>query len=93
MATVKLTLSADEDTVSLAKSIASEENTSVSKLFKQLITELAKKRKKEDPLLEKIRNTEIPEWIKNLSIGSVDLPEDFDYKEARYEYLKEKYGL
>jgi hypothetical protein len=37
MATTKLTLSADEQTIELAKRIASEDNISVSKLFKELL--------------------------------------------------------
>jgi hypothetical protein len=37
---------------------------------------------------------EIPDWIKKLSVTpKVDLPDDVDYKELKYEYLKERYGL
>jgi hypothetical protein len=44
--------------------------------------------------LEKIKQMEIPDWIKKLSIGSkINLPENVDYKDLKYEYLKEKYGL
>ena len=43
MATVKLTLSVDKDTIQTAKRVALESNMSVSKLFKKLITEVDKK--------------------------------------------------
>jgi ribosomal protein L18E len=92
MSATKLTLSTDKDTIELAKSLASESNTSVSKLFKTLVTELAKKRRKKDPILEKYKNVEIPQWIKDLTIeGTYDSSMSDD--EIKYEYLKEKYGL
>jgi ABC-type phosphate transport system auxiliary subunit len=94
MATVKLTLSADEDTVLLAKSIASEDNISVSKLFKTLINELAKKRNKKDPLLEKYKDVKVSDEILSLTgILKGKYPEDMNYKDMKYEYLKDKYGL
>lgn len=92
MATEKLTLSADRDTIELAKHLASEDNISVSKLFKALITDLAKKRKKKDPILEKYKDVEMPQWIKDLTIDiKYDSTKSDD--DVKYEYLKEKYGL
>jgi len=92
MATEKLTLSADRDTIELAKYLASEDNISVSKLFKTLITDLAKKRKKKDPILEKYKDIEIPQWIKDLTIDAkYDSSKSDD--DVKFEYLKEKYGL
>lgn len=92
MATEKLTLSADRDTIELAKHLASEDNISVSKLFKALITDLAKKRKKKDPILEKYKDVEMPQWIKDLTIDAkYDSTKSDD--DVKYEYLKEKYGL
>jgi hypothetical protein len=94
MENTKLTLSIDKDTVQLAKEIASEDHISVSKLFKMLISEVAKKRKKKDPLLDKLNAIEIPEDIKALTgILKGKYPENMDYKDMKYEYLKEKYGL
>jgi len=94
MATTKLTLSMDEDTISLAKQLASENKTSVSRLFKKLISEFPKKEKTVDPIKEKYKNAEIPDWIKDLPIKTkIDLPANVDYKDLKYEYLKEKYGL
>lgn len=92
MATEKLTLSADRDTIELAKHLASEDNISVSKLFKALITDLAKRRKKKDPILEKYKDVEMPQWIKDLTIDAkYDSTKSDD--DVKYEYLKEKYGL
>lgn len=94
MAVTKLTLSTDKDTIELAKSLASESNTSVSKLFKMLVTELAKKKKKKDPILEKYKDMVISDDIKALTgILKDKYPEDVNYKDVKYEYLKEKYGL
>jgi hypothetical protein len=92
MAATKLTLSVDKDTILIAKKVASESNMSVSKLFKTLINEVDKKRKKKDPLLEKIRNAEIPAWIKELTISGKPVP-DFDHKAEYGKHLEEKYGL
>ena len=94
MATVKLTLSVDRDTIELAKTLASENNVSVSRLFKKLINELPRKSKTKDFIFEKYKAEEIPAWIKDLSIKQkIDLPADVNYKDLKYEYLKEKYGL
>jgi hypothetical protein len=94
MAASKLTLSADKATIELAKSLASEDNISVSKLFKGLLNDFAKKKKKKDPLLEKLKTYEIPEEVKALSgILKGKYPDDMDYKDMKYEYLKEKHGL
>lgn len=97
MESTKLTLNVKTKSLPLVKKYAKTHQTSVSKLVQELfdrIVEKVQKEEEEDPLLVKIKNTEMPDWIKNLSIGTkVDLPEDFDYKEAKYEYLKEKYGL
>ena len=94
MATVKLTLSVDKDTIQTAKRVALESNMSVSKLFKKLITEVDKKKGKKDSLLEKLKSYEIPDDIKSLTgILKGKFPDDMDYKQMRYEYLKEKYDL
>ncbi|MFD2873551.1 DUF6364 family protein [Mucilaginibacter ximonensis] len=90
----KLTLSADKQTVELAKRIASEDNISVSKLFKQLLNDFSKKRKKEDPLLERYKTMEISEDIRSLrGILKGKVQEDVDYKDLKWEYLKERHGL
>jgi len=94
MAASKLTLSADKDTIRLAKTIAAEDNVSVSKLFKTLINEVAKKRKKKDPILEKYKDVKLSDDILFLTgILKGKVPDDVNYKDLKYEYLKDKYGL
>ncbi|TSD62981.1 hypothetical protein FFF34_018690 [Inquilinus sp. KBS0705] len=94
MATTKLTLSADEQTVELAKRIALEDNISVSKLFKQLLNDFSRKRKKDDPLMERYKTMEFSEDIKALrGILKGKVPDDVDYKDLKWEYLKERHGL
>jgi hypothetical protein len=92
MSASKLTLSVDKDTIRLAKERASENNLSVSKLFTALINGLPTKKKESDPILEKYKNVEIPQWIKDLSVD-VKIDPNLNYDEVKYEYLKEKYGL
>jgi hypothetical protein len=94
MATTKLTLSVDRDTIDLAKQLASENNISVPRLFKKLITEFPKKTKVTDPILEKYKDVEIPAWIKDLSVKTkIDLQANVNYKDLKYKYLKENYKL
>jgi hypothetical protein len=94
MATSKLTLSVDTDTIQIAKRVASESNMSVSKLFKKLVTEIDKKKIRKDPLLEKFKNLEISPDIEALKgVLKSKYPGDMDYKNLKYEYLKEKYDL
>jgi hypothetical protein len=92
MATTKLTLSVDKDTIEVAKRVASDSNMSVSKLFKKLINEVDKKMGKKDPVLEKLKKAEIPDWIKALTLTDKPTP-DFDHKAAYGKHLEEKYGL
>lgn len=92
MAATKLTLSSDTDTIQLAKRIASENNISVSKLFKNLIMAVGKKTADNDPVLEKLQNTEIPDWIKKLTVVDKPTP-DFDHKAEYGQHLEEKYGV
>jgi hypothetical protein len=92
----KLTLSVEPDKIAMAKRYASKHHTSISKLFSDFIANVTVKDEvvEEDLLLAKIKQMEIPDWIKKLSVTpKVDLPDDVDYKELKYEYLKERYGL
>ena len=94
MAASKLTLSVDTDTIQIAKRVALESNMSVSKLFKKLVTEIDKKKIRKDPLLEKFKNVEISPDLEALKgVLKNKYPADVDYKNIKYEYLKEKYGL
>ncbi|MBC7401175.1 MAG: hypothetical protein H7289_14645 [Mucilaginibacter sp.] len=94
MATTKLTLSADDETILLAKSIASADNISVSKLFKTLLTDFAKKREKTNPVLEKYKDIKISDEILSLTgMLKGKYPDNITLWDAKYEYLKEKHGL
>ena len=88
----KLTLSVDKKTIQVAKRLAEQGNVSVSKLFSTLINGLAAEKSKSDPILEKIRNTEIPDWIKQITLVDKPTP-DFDHKAEYGKHLEEKYGL
>ncbi|WP_460694653.1 DUF6364 family protein [Mucilaginibacter puniceus] len=88
----KLTLSVDRKTKQVAKRLAEEDNVSVSKLFATLINELDAEKRKNDPILEKIRRTAIPDWIKQLTLTDKPTP-DFDHKAEYGKHLEEKYGI
>lgn len=91
----KLTLSIEPDKIERAKNYASRHHTSISKIVSDFLTDItAKDEGKQDPFLEKLKQMEVPDWIKDLSVKTkVDLPDNVDYKQLKYEYLKEKYGL
>ncbi|MDB5155306.1 MAG: hypothetical protein JWR50_13 [Mucilaginibacter sp.] len=95
MAATKLTLSVKSDSLPLVKEYAKRQHTSVSKLVQRLFDDIAEKEKNQvDPLLEKYKNVEISGWIKDLTgILKGKYPEDMDYKDMKYEYLKDKHGL
>lgn len=98
MATTKLTLSVDIDKVARAKRYASARHVSLSKLFSEMIDEKLGNEDAEDSFLKKLDNIEISDKIKSLTgIFKGKVPEDANLKElmreAKYEYLKEKYGL
>ena len=94
MATTKLTLSVDKDTIDLAKQLASENNISVSKLFKNFVKEKTGKSAKSDPFLEKLKSEPIaPEILALTGILKGKYPDDINLWDAKYEYLKNKYDL
>jgi hypothetical protein len=65
---------------------------SLSKLFKKLIRAADAEKTKNDPVLEKIRNTEVPDWVKQLVVVDKPTP-DFDHKAEYRKHLEEKYGV
>ena len=94
MESTKLTLSVKSDSVPRIKEYAKRQHTSVSKLVQEYFDKIEEQEKKEDPLLEKYKNIEIPQWIQDLTgILKGKYPEDMDYDEIKYEYFKEKYDL
>ena len=94
MATTKLTLSIDTDTIKWAKKHVERRNISLSKFIQNQLNEVAKKEALSDPLLEKLRNMEIPDDIKSLTgILEGKYPPGTSYDDMRYEYFKDRYGL
>ncbi|MCO5935644.1 DUF6364 family protein [Mucilaginibacter sp. RB4R14] len=90
MATAKLTLSMDRDTIQIAKEVAAESNMSVSKFIKTLVIELDKKRKKKKADMSQL--ADFPEWMQQLIVAREPTP-DFDHKALYHKHLDEKYGL
>lgn len=90
----KLTLNIEPDQIERVKRYALKHHTSVSKLFSEIINKITENEEKleDNVLLEKYKNVEVPEWIKELT-GIVKLPEGVTYDDVRYSYLKDKYGL
>ncbi|MBP2832562.1 hypothetical protein J8281_10235 [Aquimarina sp. U1-2] len=77
----KLTLSLNQSIIENAKIYAKSNNTSLSKLIESYLATLTKETKKK---------SEITPLVKSLS-GVIELPSDFDEKEAYYGYLMDKY--
>ncbi|MFD1257955.1 DUF6364 family protein [Mucilaginibacter terrae] len=95
MAASKLTLSVEPDLIAKAKRYANKHHISVSKLFSDFVNEKVHQEiNDENPVLKKFEHIELSENIKKLTgILKGKVPEDFDLKEAKHEFLKEKYGL
>ena len=68
MGATKLTLTVKEESLPFVKKYAKRQHTSVSKLVQRLFDNIAENEKNQpDPLLEKYKDIEIPQWIKNLT--------------------------
>lgn len=79
----KLTIKLDNDVISRAKRYAQQRKTSLSKMIESYLDSVTKP--------ESDDNIEITPLVKSLS-GVVSLPEDYDYKKDRTEYLIRKYS-
>lgn len=77
----KLTLSLDQTIIERAKTYAKSNSTSLSKLIESYLHALTHTSQS---------NSNITPLVESLS-GVIDLPEDFDEKEAYTEYLLNKY--
>jgi hypothetical protein len=94
MATSKLTLSIDTNTIEWAKKHVDRKNISLSKFIQNQLNDIAKKEAESDPLLEKLKNMEIPDDIKSLTgILKGKYPDGISYDDMKYEYFKDRYGL
>jgi len=79
----KLTLSLDQSVIAKAKSYAKRNKTSLSKMIEAYFDSLTN---------NEIIENEIPisPLVESLC-GVIELPDGFDYKEAKAKYLLEKY--
>ena len=78
----KLTLSLDPSVINKAKKYANEHKESLSQLVENYFKIITSKTETPQPKISPL--------IKEL-IGSIKVPDDFNYKKAKYDYLKEKY--
>jgi hypothetical protein len=86
---MKLTLNIEPNLIDQIKEVAKKRNTSLSKVTESLFKKEVESEK--EPFRMKTLE-EMPEWIKNLSIGGDPVP-DFDHKAEYGKHLEEKYGL
>lgn len=82
----KLTLKLDKSVIEKAKVYAAEHKHSLSLLVENYLKAIVETEKK-----EKTNEIEISSFVKSLAIGKGQIPEDFDYKKDRQNYLSEKY--
>jgi hypothetical protein len=80
----KLTLKLNEEIIERAKQYAANKKLSLSRLIENYLNSLTS---------EKTTETEfqISPFVKTLS-SDVGLPQNFDYKKERGDYLEQKYG-
>ena len=93
MESTKVTLNIKADSLSAVKEYAKRQHTSVTKLVQEFFDGIAEQEKKEDPIKEKYKNVEIPDWIKQLTGIVKDPDPNMSYDDMKYEYFKEKYDL
>ena len=78
----KLTLKLNERVIERAKKYASNKKVSLSRLIENYLNSLTSDSKSSD--------LEISPFVKSLSTG-VQIPEQFDYKKDRGDYLEKKH--
>jgi len=78
----KLTIKLDNDVITRAKKYAQHRRTSLSKMIESFLDSVTKN----EP-----DDIEITPLVKSLS-GVIKVPEDFDYKNERTDYLIKKYS-
>jgi hypothetical protein len=79
----KLTLSLNQRVIEKAKIYAKQHRTSLSRMIEAYFESLTSQQKD-------MTDVETTPLVESLS-GVIQLPEDFDYKEARTKYLNEKH--
>lgn len=83
---VKLTLKLDQAVIEKAKKYAAVHKKSLSRLIEAYLKALMDEEEK----LTMVEEEEISPYVKSMKSG-VKLPDDFDYKKERLDYLTEKY--
>jgi len=78
----KLTIKLDNEVISRAKRYAQNRRTSLSKMIESFLDSVTK---------DESDDIEITPLVKSLS-GVVRLPENFDYKKERTDFLIKKYS-
>ena len=81
----KLTLKLDKNVIEKAKLYAAEHKHSLSLLVENYLKPITQTEEKESDKIQ------ISSFVKSFTIGEGSIPEDFDYKKERAEYLAEKY--
>ena len=81
----KLTLTIDESVVKQAKAYAKKQGRSLSVIVENYLKDVTKTEEITD------KDNELSPILKRL-IGSVNLPNDFDYKTAIYDAINDKHS-
>ena len=79
----KLTLSIDENTIKRAKLVSRKKGKSISKLVEEYLNTLSEKEEQKESVMDKIHK---------ILDGKITNPK-IDWKDAKYQHLKKKYGL
>ena len=82
----KLTLKLDKNVIEKAKIYAAAHQHSLSLLVENYLKAITDEEKS-----KKSNEYEISFFVKSLTIGKGETPNDFDYKSSRREYLSEKH--
>jgi len=78
----KLTIKLDNDVISRAKRYARHRRTSLSRMIESFLDSVTQ---------NEVDDIEITPLVKSLT-GVIKVPEDFDYKKERTDYLVKKYS-
>jgi hypothetical protein len=81
--TTKLTLTIDDSVISVAKKYAKDKGKSLSQIVENYLMTLTAKDHKEEGISPRILKL----------MGTIELPEDFDYKKGLTSGLAKKYNL
>jgi hypothetical protein len=79
--TTKLTLTIDDSVINSAKKYALKKGRSLSNIIENYLKTISAKEEKEEKLSPKVMKL----------MGSINLPEDFDYKKDLSKALSKKY--